>query len=172
MSSELPTSTSSPSGQPLFEPTTSPTNGNNANTNSNPIHNDTEPFTSGLTYPYERKTDDKGRSDYLDHEARKTSWLDPLKLAGLKTEGVLTAGGETVWDDNGQAVFAEDEWILPAVAEGPNQGQEYWVDYRRDEVDWVGPEDKRIARAAAAKRKAEREGLGMGKERRGWTYRV
>lgn len=164
MSSEPPTSPStpsSPSGVPPFDSTISPTSGNNANSNLSPTHNDNKPFTPGLPYPYERKIDAKGRSYYLDHEARKTSWLDPLKLAKLKTKGILTVDGGTVRDDNGQAIFAEDEWILPAVAAGPNQGQEYWVNYRRDEVDWVGPASKGIARAAAAKRKAEREGLGM-----------
>ena len=64
-------------------------------------------------------------------------------------------------DDNGQAIFAEDEWILPGFTADPNPEEEYWVDYRRDSVGWQGPADKRIARAAAAKRKAEREGLGM-----------
>lgn len=111
MSSEppTPTFTSSPYAPSLFESTTSPINDNNATSYYSPTHNDTEPFTPGLPYPYERKIDAKGRSYYLNHEARKTSWLDPLQLAELKTKGILTVDGGTVRDDNGTAIFAEDE---------------------------------------------------------------
>lgn len=105
-----------------------------------------EPYTPGIPYPYERMIDERGRAYYLDREAKTSSWLHPAKLAELKSKGVLDKdGSEESWRD----------WILEEVAEEPNRGDPYWVDYKTGEVGWQSPDDAKVAREKAEARRAK-----------------
>jgi hypothetical protein len=109
-----------------------------------------EPYTPGVPYPHERIFDEMGRAYYLDREAKTSSWLHPGKLAQLKAKGIL----DTEEDEGGEAWR---EWILMEVAEAPNKGQEYWVDYKKGEVDWQSPEGRRTAREKGEARRAAKQ---------------
>lgn len=102
-----------------------------------------EPYTPGVPYPYERQISEDGRAYYLNRNAKTTSWLHPAKLAELQATGILDADTDEYGGEDGTAWKA---WILMEIAEEPNKGEQYWVDYRRNEANWQSPEDKKAAR--------------------------
>lgn len=72
--------------------------------------------------------------------------MNPVKLAELERKGVV----EKSVDEFGEDEEAWRQWVLSDMATAPNEGDEYWVDYRSGTVDWRSPEDKRVAREMKA----------------------
>ena len=71
------------------------------------------PATTGpppVTHPWETKVDDKGRSYYLNHDTKESSWKNPVVEAKLHEEA------ET-----------EDDWL---VGNRTSAGEEWWVNYK------------------------------------------
>ena len=49
------------------------------------------------------------------------------------------------------------DWILMEVAEEPNKGDPYWVDYKTGGEAWHSPDDVRVAKEKAEARRAAKE---------------
>lgn len=118
-----------------------------------------EPFTIGLPYPYERKTDEKGRYYYLNHKTGTSSWLNPVKLAELKSSGILDKEMDQLVSDG----KAGDDWpwiVKQVIEDGQQKGEEYWVNYRQFPDGCANnrsPEDTKAGYVASAEARAARE---------------
>jgi hypothetical protein len=143
--------------------------------------------SSQLPAHFERELDSKGRAYYVNHKTRKTSWLNPVKLAEFQSQGLPVSDPlvshpyERRVAEDGHPYYINHEtkstsWVPPnaAIASAPavDGDEDRWVVEEKAEapcegelyyVDYrtgnIGPQSPEDKRMAreAIQRKKERE---------------
>ncbi|XP_068954206.1 E3 ubiquitin-protein ligase NEDD4 isoform X1 [Petaurus breviceps papuanus] len=140
------------------------------------------PTSSGLPPGWEEKQDDKGRSYYIDHNSRTTTWMKPVTQATI--ENIQISSPQTSSTSAPQLIATSDssqpslnqqsqleQKFLPKgweVRHAPN-GRPFFIDHNTKTTTW---EDPRLKIPAHLRRKTSLDTTDLGPLPPGWEERV
>nr|XP_020837021.1 E3 ubiquitin-protein ligase NEDD4 isoform X2 [Phascolarctos cinereus] len=140
------------------------------------------PTSSGLPPGWEEKQDDKGRSYYIDHNSRTTTWMKPITQATVEniqlpshqspstsTQQHTTTSDSSHLSFNQQSEFQQR--FLPKgweVRHAPN-GRPFFIDHNTKTTTW---EDPRLKIPAHLRRKTSLDTADLGPLPPGWEERI
>uniref|UniRef100_A0A8C4VC11 HECT-type E3 ubiquitin transferase n=1 Tax=Falco tinnunculus TaxID=100819 RepID=A0A8C4VC11_FALTI len=144
------------------------------------------PTSSGLPPGWEERQDEKGRSYYIDHNSRTTTWIKPVvqvlsrmqqeirTLSAVQSIPVGRQPQATSSDSSPQSSQQQPETeqgFLPKgweVRHAPN-GRPFFIDHNTKTTTW---EDPRLKIAAHPRRKASLDPVDLGPLPPGWEERT
>ncbi|KAM9224016.1 E3 ubiquitin-protein ligase NEDD4 [Leptosomus discolor] len=147
-----------------------------------PAHPVLLPTSSGLPPGWEERQDEKGRSYYIDHNSRTTTWIKPVVQITMET-GQLSAAQSTSVGRQPQATPSDssqqssqqqpevEQGFLPKgweVRHAPN-GRPFFIDHNTKTTTW---EDPRLKISAHPRRKASLDPVDLGPLPPGWEERT
>ncbi|XP_054244091.1 E3 ubiquitin-protein ligase NEDD4 isoform X2 [Indicator indicator] len=147
-----------------------------------PAHPVLLPTSSGLPPGWEERQDEKGRSYYIDHNSRTTTWLKPVVQTAAET-GQLSAAQSISTGRQPQATSSDssqqsshqqlemEQGFLPKgweVRHAPN-GRPFFIDHNTKTTTW---EDPRLKVSAHPRRKASLDPADPGPLPPGWEERT
>ncbi|KAM9275963.1 E3 ubiquitin-protein ligase NEDD4 isoform 1-T1 [Morus bassanus] len=147
-----------------------------------PAHPVLLPTSSGLPPGWEERQDEKGRSYYIDHNSRTTTWLKPVVQIAMET-GQLSAGQSisigrqpqaTSSDSSQQSSHQQPEMeqgFLPKgweVRHAPS-GRPFFIDHNTKTTTW---EDPRLKISAHSRKKTSLDPVDLGPLPPGWEERT
>ncbi|XP_051484181.1 E3 ubiquitin-protein ligase NEDD4 isoform X2 [Apus apus] len=147
-----------------------------------PAHPVLLPTSSGLPPGWEERQDEKGRSYYIDHNSRTTTWIKPVVQVATET-GQLSAvpsasiGRQlqaTSSDSSQQSSHQQPEMeqgFLPKgweVRHAPN-GRPFFIDHNTKTTTWGDP---RLKISAHPRRKTSLDPVDLGPLPPGWEERT
>ncbi|XP_043845321.1 LOW QUALITY PROTEIN: E3 ubiquitin-protein ligase NEDD4 [Dromiciops gliroides] len=140
------------------------------------------PTSSGLPPGWEEKQDEKGRSYYIDHNSRTTTWMKPIIQATIEniqlpshqssstsTQQHITTSDSSQLSSNQQSEF--EQRFLPKgweVRHAPN-GRPFFIDHNTKTTTW---EDPRLKISAYLRRKTSLDTTDLGPLPPGWEERI
>ncbi|XP_062357769.1 E3 ubiquitin-protein ligase NEDD4 isoform X4 [Cinclus cinclus] len=147
-----------------------------------PAHPVLLPTSSGLPPGWEERQDEKGRSYYIDHNSRTTTWIKPVVQIAVETSQVSAAQGisvgrlpqATLSDSSQQSSQQQPEMeqgFLPKgweVRHAPN-GRPFFIDHNTKTTTW---EDPRLKIPAHPRRKTSLDPVDLGPLPPGWEERT
>ncbi|NXO02497.1 NEDD4 ligase, partial [Rhinopomastus cyanomelas] len=147
-----------------------------------PVHPVLLPTSSGLPPGWEERQDEKGRSYYIDHNSRTTTWIKPVVQVAAETGQVSAAqtvstGRQpqaTPSDSSQQSSQQQPEveqGFLPKgweVRHAPN-GRPFFIDHNTKTTTW---EDPRLKSNALPRRKTSLDPVDLGPLPPGWEERT
>ncbi|NWU92760.1 NEDD4 ligase, partial [Upupa epops] len=147
-----------------------------------PAHPVLLPTSSGLPPGWEERQDEKGRSYYIDHNSRTTTWIKPVVQIATETGQVsgvqsISAGRQqqaTPSDSSQQSSQQQPEveqGFLPKgweVRHAPN-GRPFFIDHNTKTTTW---EDPRLKSNALPRRKTSLDPVDLGPLPPGWEERT
>uniref|UniRef100_A0A8C8REM9 E3 ubiquitin-protein ligase n=1 Tax=Pelusios castaneus TaxID=367368 RepID=A0A8C8REM9_9SAUR len=140
------------------------------------------PTSSGLPAGWEERQDEKGRSYYIDHNSRTTTWVKPvvqtiIEEGQISTVQSTSAGHQpqTASADSSQQSLNQkpevDQGFLPKgweVRHAPN-GRPFFIDHNTKTTTW---EDPRLKIPAHLRKKTSVEPVDFGPLPPGWEERT
>ncbi|XP_027696610.1 E3 ubiquitin-protein ligase NEDD4 isoform X4 [Vombatus ursinus] len=140
------------------------------------------PTSSGLPPGWEEKQDDKGRSYYIDHNSRTTTWMKPvtqatienIQLSSHQSPSTSTQQHTTPSDSSQLSLNQQSEFeqkFLPKgweVRHAPN-GRPFFIDHNTKTTTW---EDPRFKITAHVRRKTSLDTADLGPLPPGWEERI
>ncbi|XP_009468441.1 PREDICTED: E3 ubiquitin-protein ligase NEDD4 isoform X2 [Nipponia nippon] len=147
-----------------------------------PAHPVLLPTSSGLPPGWEERQDEKGRSYYIDHNSRTTTWIKPVVQIAVET-GQLSAAQSTSIGRQPQATSSDssqqspqqqpemEQGFLPKgweVRHAPN-GRPFFIDHNTKTTTW---EDPRLKISAHPRRKTSLDPVDLGPLPPGWEERT
>ncbi|XP_032153264.1 E3 ubiquitin-protein ligase NEDD4 isoform X3 [Sapajus apella] len=117
---------------------------------SQPVSSSLLPTSSGLPPGWEEKQDERGRSYYVDHNSRTTTWTKPTVQATVETNQLTSSQSsagpqsQASTSDSGQQVTQPSETeqgFLPKgweVRHAPN-GRPFFIDHNTKTTTWEDP---------------------------------
>ncbi|XP_066184575.1 E3 ubiquitin-protein ligase NEDD4 isoform X1 [Sylvia atricapilla] len=147
-----------------------------------PAHPVLLPTSSGLPPGWEERQDEKGRSYYIDHNSRTTTWIKPVVQIAVETSQVsaaqsISAGRQpqaTSSDSAQQSSQQQPEMeqaFLPKgweVRHAPN-GRPFFIDHNTKTTTW---EDPRLKISVYPRRKTSLDPVDLGPLPPGWEERT
>ncbi|NXI75359.1 NEDD4 ligase, partial [Rhipidura dahli] len=145
-----------------------------------PAHPVLLPTSSGLPPGWEERQDEKGRSYYIDHNSRTTTWIKPVVQMAVETSQVSAAQSigrqpqATSSDSSQQSSQQQPEMeqgFLPKgweVRHAPN-GRPFFIDHNTKTTTW---EDPRLKISAHPRRKTSLDPVDLGPLPPGWEERT
>ncbi|KFO94349.1 E3 ubiquitin-protein ligase NEDD4, partial [Buceros rhinoceros silvestris] len=147
-----------------------------------PAHPVLLPTTSGLPPGWEERQDEKGRSYYIDHNSRTTTWIKPVvqiametgQSSGAQSISVGRQPQATSSDSSQQSSQQQPEMeqgFLPKgweVRHAPN-GRPFFIDHNTKTTTW---EDPRLKSSAHPRRKTSLDPVDLGPLPPGWEERT
>ncbi|NXJ08271.1 NEDD4 ligase, partial [Odontophorus gujanensis] len=147
-----------------------------------PAHPVLLPTSSGLPPGWEERQDEKGRSYYIDHNSRTTTWIKPVVEVGMEAGQLLTTqntsmAGQpqaTSGDPSQQSSNQQPEMeqgFLPKgweVRHAPN-GRPFFIDHNTKTTTW---EDPRLKIPPHLRRKTSLDPVDLGPLPPGWEERT
>ncbi|XP_009867959.1 PREDICTED: E3 ubiquitin-protein ligase NEDD4 isoform X1 [Apaloderma vittatum] len=147
-----------------------------------PAHPVLLPTSSGLPPGWEERQDEKGRSYYIDHNSRTTTWIKPVVQIATETAQVSAAQSVTIGrqpqatssDSSQQSSQQQPEMeqgFLPKgweVRHAPN-GRAFFIDHNTKTTTW---EDPRLKISAHPRRKTSLDPVDLGPLPPGWEERT
>ncbi|NXM77130.1 NEDD4 ligase, partial [Serilophus lunatus] len=147
-----------------------------------PAHPVLLPTSSGLPPGWEERQDEKGRSYYIDHNSRTTTWIKPVVQIATETSQVSAAQNistgrqpqATSSDSSQQSSQQQPEMeqgFLPKgweVRHAPN-GRPFFIDHNTKTTTW---EDPRLKISAHSRRKTSLDPVDLGPLPPGWEERT
>ncbi|XP_010295407.1 PREDICTED: E3 ubiquitin-protein ligase NEDD4 isoform X3 [Phaethon lepturus] len=147
-----------------------------------PAHPVLLPTSSGLPPGWEERQDEKGRSYYIDHNSRTTTWIKPVVQIAMET-GQLSAVQSISIGRQPQATSSDssqqssqqqsetEQGFLPKgweVRHAPN-GRPFFIDHNTKTTTW---EDPRLKISAHPRRKTSLDPIDLGPLPPGWEERT
>ncbi|KFM03106.1 E3 ubiquitin-protein ligase NEDD4, partial [Aptenodytes forsteri] len=147
-----------------------------------PAHPVLLPTSSGLPPGWEERQDEKGRSYYIDHNSRTTTWIKPVVQIAMET-GQLSAAQSISIGRQPQATSSDssqqssqqqpemEQGFLPKgweVRHAPN-GRPFFIDHNTKTTTW---EDPRLKISAHLRRKTSLDPVDLGPLPPGWEERT
>ncbi|XP_053933416.1 E3 ubiquitin-protein ligase NEDD4 isoform X1 [Cuculus canorus] len=147
-----------------------------------PAHPVLLPTSSGLPPGWEERQDEKGRSYYIDHNSRTTTWIKPMVQVAVET-GQLSAAQSISMGRQPQATSSDssqqsshqqpemEQGFLPKgweVRHAPN-GRPFFIDHNTKTTTW---EDPRLKISAHLRRKTSLDPVDLGPLPPGWEERT
>ncbi|XP_076203815.1 E3 ubiquitin-protein ligase NEDD4 isoform X1 [Aptenodytes patagonicus] len=147
-----------------------------------PAHPVLLPTSSGLPPGWEERQDEKGRSYYIDHNSRTTTWIKPVVQIAMET-GQLSAVQSISIGRQPQATSSDssqqssqqqpemEQGFLPKgweVRHAPN-GRPFFIDHNTKTTTW---EDPRLKISAHLRRKTSLDPVDLGPLPPGWEERT
>ncbi|XP_075620122.1 E3 ubiquitin-protein ligase NEDD4 isoform X1 [Balearica regulorum gibbericeps] len=147
-----------------------------------PAHPVLLPTSSGLPPGWEERQDEKGRSYYIDHNSRTTTWIKPVVQIATET-GQLSATQSISIGRQPQATSSDssqqssqqqpevEQGFLPKgweVRHAPN-GRPFFIDHNTKTTTW---EDPRLKISAHVRRKTSLDPVDLGPLPPGWEERT
>ncbi|XP_050758997.1 E3 ubiquitin-protein ligase NEDD4 isoform X2 [Gymnogyps californianus] len=147
-----------------------------------PAHPVLLPTSSGLPPGWEERQDEKGRSYYIDHNSRTTTWIKPVVQIATET-GQLSAAQSISIGRQPQATSSDssqqssqqqpemEQGFLPKgweVRHAPN-GRPFFIDHNTKTTTW---EDPRLKISAPPRRKTSLDPVDLGPLPPGWEERT
>ncbi|XP_010190020.1 PREDICTED: E3 ubiquitin-protein ligase NEDD4 isoform X2 [Mesitornis unicolor] len=147
-----------------------------------PAHPVLLPTSSGLPPGWEERQDEKGRSYYIDHNSRTTTWIKPVVQTPMETSQLsavqsISVGRQpqaTSSDSSQQSSQQQPEMeqgFLPKgweVRHAPN-GRPFFIDHNTKTTTW---EDPRLKISAHLRRKTSLDPVDLGPLPPGWEERT
>ncbi|KAM6257743.1 E3 ubiquitin-protein ligase NEDD4 isoform 1-T1 [Porphyrio hochstetteri] len=147
-----------------------------------PAHPVLLPTSSGLPPGWEERQDEKGRSYYIDHNSRTTTWIKPVvqiametgQLSGTQSISIGRQPQATSSDSSQQSSQQQPEaeqGFLPKgweVRHAPN-GRPFFIDHNTKTTTW---EDPRLKISAHPRRKTSLDPVDLGPLPPGWEERT
>ncbi|NWR17325.1 NEDD4 ligase, partial [Emberiza fucata] len=147
-----------------------------------PAHPVLLPTSSGLPPGWEERQDEKGRSYYIDHNSRTTTWIKPVVQVAAETSQASAAQSISVArqpqatssDSSQQSSQQQPEMeqgFLPKgweVRHAPN-GRPFFIDHNTKTTTW---EDPRLKISAHPRRKTSLDPVDLGPLPPGWEERT
>ncbi|XP_051652491.1 E3 ubiquitin-protein ligase NEDD4 isoform X1 [Manacus candei] len=147
-----------------------------------PAHPVLLPTSSGLPPGWEERQDDKGRSYYIDHNSRTTTWIKPVVQIATETSQVSAAQSVSIGrqpqatsSDSSQQSSQQqpevEQGFLPKgweVRHAPN-GRPFFIDHNTKTTTW---EDPRLKIPAHPRRKTSLDPVDLGPLPPGWEERT
>ncbi|XP_038002787.1 E3 ubiquitin-protein ligase NEDD4 isoform X2 [Motacilla alba alba] len=147
-----------------------------------PAHPVLLPTSSGLPPGWEERQDEKGRSYYIDHNSRTTTWIKPVVQIAAETSQASAAQSISVArqpqatssDSSQQSSQQQPEMeqgFLPKgweVRHAPN-GRPFFIDHNTKTTTW---EDPRLKISAHPRRKTSLDPVDLGPLPPGWEERT
>ncbi|XP_053844540.1 E3 ubiquitin-protein ligase NEDD4 isoform X4 [Vidua macroura] len=147
-----------------------------------PAHPVLLPTSSGLPPGWEERQDEKGRSYYIDHNSRTTTWIKPVVQVAAETSQVSAAQSISIGrqpqatssDSSQQSSQQQPEMeqgFLPKgweVRHAPN-GRPFFIDHNTKTTTW---EDPRLKISAHPRRKTSLDPVDLGPLPPGWEERT
>ncbi|XP_054497954.1 E3 ubiquitin-protein ligase NEDD4 isoform X1 [Agelaius phoeniceus] len=147
-----------------------------------PAHPVLLPTSSGLPPGWEERQDEKGRSYYIDHNSRTTTWIKPVVQMAAETSQASPASSISVArqpqatssDSSQQSSQQQPEMeqgFLPKgweVRHAPN-GRPFFIDHNTKTTTW---EDPRLKISAHPRRKTSLDPVDLGPLPPGWEERT
>uniref|UniRef100_A0A8C3CNE7 HECT-type E3 ubiquitin transferase n=1 Tax=Cairina moschata TaxID=8855 RepID=A0A8C3CNE7_CAIMO len=140
------------------------------------------PTSSGLPPGWEERQDEKGRSYYIDHNSRTTTWIKPVVQIAVEASQLSTAQSTSVARQP-QATSSDlpqqssnqqpemEQGFLPKgweVRHAPN-GRPFFIDHNTKTTTW---EDPRLKIPAHLRRKTSLDPVDLGPLPPGWEERT
>ncbi|KAM9375126.1 E3 ubiquitin-protein ligase NEDD4 [Phaethornis superciliosus] len=147
-----------------------------------PAHPVLLPTSSGLPPGWEERQDEKGRSYYIDHNSRTTTWIKPVVQVAVET-GQLSAAQSVSMGRQLQATSSDsaqqsshqqpemEQGFLPKgweVRHAPN-GRPFFIDHNTKTTTWGDP---RLKISAHPRRKTSLDPGDLGPLPPGWEERT
>ncbi|XP_054070253.1 E3 ubiquitin-protein ligase NEDD4 isoform X1 [Rissa tridactyla] len=147
-----------------------------------PAHPVLLPTSSGLPPGWEERQDEKGRSYYIDHNSRTTTWIKPVVQIAVEP-GPLSAAQSISVGRQPQATSSDssqqssqqqpemEQGFLPKgweVRHAPN-GRPFFIDHNTKTTTW---EDPRLKNSAHPRRKTSLDPVDLGPLPPGWEERT
>ncbi|KAM9182056.1 E3 ubiquitin-protein ligase NEDD4 isoform 1-T1 [Mergus octosetaceus] len=147
-----------------------------------PAHPVLLPTSSGLPPGWEERQDEKGRSYYIDHNSRTTTWIKPVVQIAVEASQLSTAQSTSVARQP-QATSSDlpqqssnqqpemEQGFLPKgweVRHAPN-GRPFFIDHNTKTTTW---EDPRLKIPAHLRRKTSLDPVDLGPLPPGWEERT
>ncbi|XP_042660028.1 E3 ubiquitin-protein ligase NEDD4 isoform X2 [Tyto alba] len=147
-----------------------------------PAHPVLLPTSSGLPPGWEERQDEKGRSYYIDHNSRTTTWIKPVVQTAMET-GQFSAAQSISIGRQPQATSSDssqqssqqqpemEQGFLPKgweVRHAPN-GRPFFIDHNTKTTTW---EDPRLKISAHPRRKTSLDPIDLGPLPPGWEERT
>ncbi|KAM6181399.1 E3 ubiquitin-protein ligase NEDD4 isoform 3-T3 [Erethizon dorsatum] len=138
------------------------------------------PTSSGLPPGWEEKQDERGRSYYVDHNSRTTTWAKPTVQATLEASPTPSSQGSSAGPRSPESDAAQPLTQPPEIQQGllpkgwevqhaPN-GRPFYIDHNTKTTTW---EDPRLKIPAHLRRKAPLESSSdLGPLPPGWEERT
>ncbi|XP_065268663.1 E3 ubiquitin-protein ligase NEDD4 isoform X2 [Emys orbicularis] len=139
------------------------------------------PTSSGLPPGWEERQDEKGRSYYIDHNSRTTTWVKPVVQTTIETSQLSTVQSaptgrqpQTSSDSSEQSSNQQPEveqGFLPKgweVRHAPN-GRPFFIDHNTKTTTW---EDPRLKIPAHLRKKTSLDPVDLGPLPPGWEERT
>ncbi|XP_009707157.1 PREDICTED: E3 ubiquitin-protein ligase NEDD4 isoform X1 [Cariama cristata] len=184
LNTRLTTSGSSATGQPAAYTNHSSRRGSlqTYRVEEQPAHPVLLPTSSGLPPGWEERQDEKGRSYYIDHNSRTTTWIKPVVQIAMET-GQLSAAQSISMGRQPQATSSDssqqssqqqpemEQGFLPKgweVRHAPN-GRPFFIDHNTKTTTW---EDPRLKISAHPRRKTSLDPVDLGPLPPGWEERT
>ncbi|XP_021262618.1 E3 ubiquitin-protein ligase NEDD4 isoform X1 [Numida meleagris] len=147
-----------------------------------PAHPVLLPTSSGLPPGWEERQDEKGRSYYIDHNSRTTTWIKPVvqiameasQLPAAQNTSIARQTQATSGDSSQQSSNQQPEMeqgFLPKgweVRHAPN-GRPFFIDHNTKTTTW---EDPRLKIPAHLRRKTSLDPVDLGPLPPGWEERT
>ncbi|XP_072201707.1 E3 ubiquitin-protein ligase NEDD4 isoform X3 [Excalfactoria chinensis] len=147
-----------------------------------PAHPVLLPTSSGLPPGWEERQDEKGRSYYIDHNSRTTTWIKPVVQIAMEAGQLPTAQNtsiarqpQTTSGDSSQQSSNQqpemEQGFLPKgweVRHAPN-GRPFFIDHNTKTTTW---EDPRLKIPAHLRRKTSLDPVDLGPLPPGWEERT
>ncbi|XP_031411071.1 E3 ubiquitin-protein ligase NEDD4 [Meleagris gallopavo] len=147
-----------------------------------PAHPVLLPTSSGLPPGWEERQDEKGRSYYIDHNSRTTTWIKPVVQIAMEAGQLPTAQNTSIarqpqatsGDSSQQSSNQQPEMeqgFLPKgweVRHAPN-GRPFFIDHNTKTTTW---EDPRLKIPAHLRRKTSLDPVDLGPLPPGWEERT
>ncbi|XP_009988423.1 PREDICTED: E3 ubiquitin-protein ligase NEDD4 isoform X1 [Tauraco erythrolophus] len=184
LNTRLTTSGSSATGQPAAYTNHSSRRGSlqTYRVEEQPAHPVLLPTSSGLPPGWEERQDEKGRSYYIDHNSRTTTWIKPVvqiaveasQLSAAQTISIVRQPQATSSDASQQSSQQQPEMeqgFLPKgweVRHAPN-GRPFFIDHNTKTTTW---EDPRLKISAHPRRKTSLDPVDLGPLPPGWEERT
>ncbi|XP_009813182.2 E3 ubiquitin-protein ligase NEDD4 [Gavia stellata] len=146
-----------------------------------PAHPVLLPTSSGLPPGWEERQDEKGRSYYIDHNSRTTTWIKPvvqiatepgqLAAQSISIGRQLQATSSDSSQQSSQQQPEMEQGFLPKgweVRHAPN-GRPFFIDHNTKTTTW---EDPRLKTSAHPRRKTSLDPVDLGQLPPGWEERT
>ncbi|XP_008945596.1 PREDICTED: E3 ubiquitin-protein ligase NEDD4 isoform X1 [Merops nubicus] len=147
-----------------------------------PAHPVLLPTSSGLPPGWEERQDEKGRSYYIDHNSRTTTWIKPVVQMAMETGQLSTAQSVSTGrqpqapssdspQQSSQQQPEMEQGFLPKgweVRHAPN-GRPFFIDHNTKTTTW---EDPRLKIPAHPRRKTSLDPVDLGPLPPGWEERT
>ncbi|XP_075362077.1 E3 ubiquitin-protein ligase NEDD4 isoform X2 [Mycteria americana] len=184
LNTRLTTSGSSATGQSAAYPNHSSRRGSlqTYRVEEQPAHPVLLPTSSGLPPGWEERQDEKGRSYYIDHNSRTTTWIKPVVQIAVETGQSSTVQSISIGrqpqatssdspQQSSQQQPEMEQGFLPKgweVRHAPN-GRPFFIDHNTKTTTW---EDPRLKISAHPRRKTSLDPVDLGPLPPGWEERT